>query len=117
MERAGNFLGHTLRRMKRPEAAMAWLSAVWPNVVGPTLAAHTRPVRCSLGRLEISADGKPWQRQIEGMTTEFRDQVNKAWGSTLIREVKFVASQAELRHVSKEFDNNHTPFVRGNRKQ
>ena len=117
MERAGNFLGNTFRKMKRPEAAIAWLSAVWPSVVGSTLAAHTRPVRCSHGRLEISADAKPWRRQIEGLSVEFSAQVNKAWGSTLVREVKFVASQAELRHVSKELDNNHTPFVRGNRKQ
>jgi predicted nucleic acid-binding Zn ribbon protein len=117
MERAGNFLGNTFRKMKRPEAAIAWLSAVWPSVVGSTLAAHTRPVRCSQGRLEISADAKPWRRQIEGLSVEFSAQVNKAWGSTLVREVKFVASQAELRHVSKELDNDHTPFVRGNRKQ
>jgi predicted nucleic acid-binding Zn ribbon protein len=117
MHRAGDFLGSTFRALKRPEAAITWLSAVWPSVVGAAMAAHTRPVRCSHGRLEISADGKPWQRQIEGMTREFRDQVNKAWGSALIREVKFVASQAELRHISKELDNNHTPFVRGNRKK
>jgi predicted nucleic acid-binding Zn ribbon protein len=117
MERAGSFLGSTFRKMKRPEAAMTWLSATWPAVVGQTLAAHTRPVRCIQGRLEISADGRPWQRQIEGMAGDFRDQINRAWGAALIREVKFVATQAELRHVSKELDNNHTPFVRGNRKR
>ena len=116
MERAGNFLGNTFRKMKRPEATIAWLNAVWPSVVGRTLAAHTRPVRCTHGRLEISADAKPWRKQIEGLSVEFSAQVNKAWGSTLVREVKFVATQAELRHVSKELDNNHTPFVRGNRK-
>ena len=103
--------------MKRPEATIMWLSAVWPSVVGSTLAAHTSPVRCMHGRLEIRADGKPWQRQIEGLSDEFRANVNKAWGSTLVREVKFVVTQAELRHISKELDNNHTPFVRGNRKR
>ncbi len=117
MERAGDFLGTVLRKTKRPEAAMAWLTGVWPSVVGKTLAAHTRPVRCAGACLEISADAKPWENQIEGMKREFCDQVNKAWGSTLVRDVKFVATQASLRHVDKEFDDEHTPFVRGNRKQ
>jgi predicted nucleic acid-binding Zn ribbon protein len=117
MERAGDFLGSVLRKTRRPEAAMVWLRGAWPSVVGKTLSAHTRPMKCSNGCLEISADGKAWERQMEGMKREFCEQVNKAWGGTLVREVKFVATQASLRHLDKEFDNEHTPFVRGNRKK
>jgi len=110
MERAGTFLGGALRRMRRPEAALAWLTSAWPTVVGPTLAAHTRPVRCGAGCLEISTDGKAWQKQIEGMQREFCAQVNCSWGGDLVREVKFVAKPGP--HISHELDNNHTPFVR-----
>lgn len=101
--------------MKRPEAAVAWLSGVWPSVVGKTLAAHTRPVRCHAGCLEIAADDKPWQNQIEQMQREFCAQVNKAWGATLVREVKFVAAKPGPRHISHELDNEHTPFIRKRR--
>ena len=83
MERAGNFLGGMLRQLKRPEAAVAWLSGVWPSVVGKTLARHTRPVRCHKGCLEVAADGKAWRKQLEEMKSEFCTQVNKAWGSAL----------------------------------
>jgi hypothetical protein len=38
--------------------------------------------------------------------------VNKAWGSTLVREVKFVAAKPGPRHISRELDNEHTPFIR-----
>jgi Dna[CI] antecedent, DciA len=111
MERAGNFLGGMFRQLKRPEAAVAWLSGVWPQVVGLTIAAHTRPVRCDAGCLEIAADGKPWRIQLETMSAEFCTQVNRNWGGNLVREIKFVDDQ-KLRHISHEFDNDHTPFVR-----
>lgn len=113
MERAGNFLGGMLRQLRRPEAAVAWLSGVWPSVVGHTLAAHTRPVQCHSGCLEISADGKAWQRQLEQMKPEFCAQVNKAWGSTLVREVKFAKPVPP--RISHELDNEHIPFIRRRR--
>ena len=111
MEKAGNFLGGMFRQLKRPEAAVAWLSGVWPQVVGRTIAAHTRPVRCAAGCLEIAADGKPWRIQLETMGAEFCAQVNRNWGGSLVREIKFVDDQ-KLRRISHEFDNDHTPFVR-----
>ncbi len=111
MEKAENFLGGMLRQLKRPEAAVAWLSGVWPQVVGRTIAAHTRPVRCAGGCLEVATDGKPWRVQLETMQKEFCAQVNRNWGGTLVREVKFVPA-TRLRHISHEFDNDHTPFVR-----
>lgn len=111
MEKAGDFLGGMLRQMKRPEAAVAWLAGVWPQVVGPTVAAHTRPVSCVAGRLEVATDGKPWQVQLETMSREFCTQVNRNWGGNLVREIRFVPS-ARPRHISHEFDNDHTPFVR-----
>jgi predicted nucleic acid-binding Zn ribbon protein len=112
MERAGNFLGGMLRQLKRPEAAVAWLSGVWPSVVGKTLARHTRPVRCHKGCLEVAADGKAWRKQLEEMKDEFCTQVNKAWGSALVREVKFVPAKPGPQHISHELNNEHTPFIR-----
>jgi predicted nucleic acid-binding Zn ribbon protein len=111
MDKASNFLGGMLRQLKRPEAAVAWLSGVWPQVVGRTIAAHTHPVRCAAGCLEIAADGKPWRVQLESMSNEFCAQVNRNWGGNLVREIKFVDAHRP-RHISHEFDNDHTPFIR-----
>jgi len=93
MDKAGDLLGRVARKLKHPEAPLAWLSSSWPQIVGKTLAAHTHPLRCEKGCLEVSADAKPWQRQLEHMTRDFCDRINHAWGSTLIREVKFVAKK------------------------
>jgi predicted nucleic acid-binding Zn ribbon protein len=110
MERAGEFLGRALRRLDRTEAALAWLTSAWPSIVGQSLASHTRPVRCERGTLDIAAVGAPWTVHIESMQREFCTLINQAWGSTLIREVKFLAScPARLSH---ELDSTHTPFLR-----
>jgi predicted nucleic acid-binding Zn ribbon protein len=115
MQKAGEFLGKVVRRIQRPEAALAWLAGSWSNVVGETLAAHTRPVRCSSGCLDIAIDGKPWQKQVENLSKEFCARINREWGGSLVREVKFVPSKLGSRFIAHENDNNHTPFVRSRR--
>ena len=112
VERAGEFLGRVAQRLGKPEAAIAWLGAAWPSIVGGALAAHTRPIRCESGCLTIAADGKPWQKQLEGLKQEFCSGINRAWGRTLVREVRFIAGKAELNRVSRELDNEYTPFIR-----
>lgn len=123
MERAGDLLGRTLRRLKRPEAALSWLSAAWPQIVGSALAAHTRPVSCDQGCLEISADGKAWRKELEDLKPQFCARINQAWGGTLVREIRFGAARAAAASANgagnsvpgrlpRELDNDHTPFIR-----
>ena len=45
------------------------------------------------------------------MKAEFCARINQAWGGTLVREIKFVSKPGPKR-VSRELDNEHTPFVR-----
>jgi predicted nucleic acid-binding Zn ribbon protein len=120
MERAGEFLGRALRRLEHPEAALAWLVAAWPAIVGKPLAARTRPVRCDGGCLEIATDGKAWQKQLEELQREFCTRINQAWGGNIVRKIRFVANgrapnnsaSPGPQHLSRELDNEYTPFVR-----
>src|SRR5579863_5460804 len=119
MDRAGEFLGTVLRRLDRPEATLAWLTSAWPSIVGAALAAHTRPTRCNNKCLELIADGKAWQSQVETMQRQFCGRVNQAWGGTLVREVRFVSAQPTAApagpgptRASLETDNAHLPFIR-----
>lgn len=114
MDHAGEILGRVVRKMNRPEAALAWLRSSWTVIVGKTLAAHTHPIRCQNGSLEIAADGKGWRKQLDGMKTEFCARINQAWGGSLVREIKFLSKPGPKR-VAREFDNEHTPFVRKRR--
>jgi predicted nucleic acid-binding Zn ribbon protein len=115
MHKAGEFLGKVVRRFDKPEATLAWLAGAWREIAGKTLAAHTRPVKCDGGYLEVAADTKAWQRQIEGLKRELRDRINCAWGGNLVREVKFVSAKPGPKHISRENDNAHTPFIRRRR--
>src|SRR6202453_2399885 len=111
MDRAGKLLGGVLRRLDRPEAALAWLASAWPKVVGKILAAHTKPIRCEAGRLEIVADGKAWQKQLESMKKEFCERGNQAWGGNLGPRVNFIAKPLRQR-VELGMDNEHMAFIR-----
>ena len=112
MEKAATVLGRALRRVNRPEAAIAWLQSTWPQVVGRLLAAHTRPVRCVNGKLEVSVDAKPWQSQVEGFENTLRARINEAWGRVLVRELLFATPRTPPSRIPRELDINHTPFVR-----
>jgi predicted nucleic acid-binding Zn ribbon protein len=130
MDRAADLLGRVARKIKRPEASMVWLASSWSRIVGKTIAAHTRPLRCQNGCLEIAADGKVWQRQLESMSRDFCAQINRAWGSILVREVKFATAKnrpaaragsaaagpstpaSVSRSIAYELDNDHIPFIR-----
>jgi predicted nucleic acid-binding Zn ribbon protein len=111
MERAGEFLGRAARRLKGAEAPLAWLSAVWPEIVGQGLASHTRPVRCHAGRLDLMADGEAWRQEINSAREEICLRINQGWGGSLVREVTVTAAKPEPAR-SYETDNNHTPFIR-----
>ena len=112
MQRAGDFLGQVVKRLGKKEAALAWLSAAWPGLVGQSLASHTRPVGYSAGTLEIEADRQPWQKQVQEMSADFCARINQAWGSTLISKVRVTAAPKKNSHVSREADNKYIPFIR-----
>jgi predicted nucleic acid-binding Zn ribbon protein len=112
MERAGEILGKALRRLKRPEAALAWLSSAWPSIVGESLAMHARPVRCTAGCLELAAESAAWQQQLLTMKQELCGRINRAWGASLVREVKFVPARFALNRPLRDVDNEYTPFIR-----
>ena len=101
MERAGQSLWSALRRVARPEKPLDLLVAVWPLMVGRRLADHTRPVAWSKGRVDVAVDQPEWQNQLESMGKDVRKQVNKWWGSELVREVRFVPEKTSRAAASR----------------
>ena len=112
MQRAGEILSKVLRRLDRPEAAQAWLTSAWPAIVGESVAMHARPLNCVGGCLELAADGRAWQQQIEAMRSELLERVNQSWGATLVHELKFVSPNRGAARPSRAVDNNYKPFIR-----
>jgi predicted nucleic acid-binding Zn ribbon protein len=73
---------------------------------------HAQPVRCAAGCLELATDGVAWRQQLETMKHELCSRINRAWGASLVREVKFVPAGPSLNRPSREVDNEHIPFIR-----
>ena len=58
------------------------LAAVWPLIVGPRLAEHTRPLAWTAQRLRVGVDPGPWKSQVERMGKPVRAKVNAWWGKS-----------------------------------
>jgi hypothetical protein len=127
MQKAGDILRGAMKGLRRPEQPLDWLAAVWPVVMGKHLASHTRPLGCREGVLEVGVDGAAWKAQLEEMAGSLRRQVNRWWGSELVRWVKLVPQPATIPAgrpgagaggasakppVPVELANEHTPFIR-----
>jgi hypothetical protein len=106
MERAGKSLWSALRRVARPEKPLDLLTAVWPLMVGRRLASHTRPVAWVKGRVDVAVDEPEWKSQLESMGKDVRAQVNRWWGSELVREVRFVPEKVKRQTSGRA---GHTP--------
>lgn len=48
----------------------------WPDIVGETIAEHTRPVRLAGGILVIAAPDTSWATQVRYLVDEIRQHVN-----------------------------------------
>lgn len=104
-----------LRRATPQRSSFAWLAGTWPAIVGKRLAEHTRPSDLAGGVLHIAVSGKEWRVELEPVAEEFRARVNEAWGSNVVREIRFSDDRKGKLRIRHEFDNDYTPFVRGKR--
>jgi len=59
----------------------------WPEVVGPAVADHSRPVKLLGDVLVISVDSSAWATQLTYMTTTLCAQVNEAFGGPVVSRI------------------------------
>lgn len=91
---------------------MNWLAGAWPAIVGAKLGERTRPQKFADGVLDVVVSGKEWRAGLEDVAAEFAGRVNEAWGSSLVRQVRFATARPAGRRLPRSLDNEHTPFVR-----
>jgi predicted nucleic acid-binding Zn ribbon protein len=109
MDRVGDILGTTLRRMGDPNVAEVWLAATWKSLVGEAMASHSRPLSAKKGMLRVAVDGSLWRNQMKAMENEIRERVNLSWGRAIVQEIRFEVARPAVPYA---VDNEHTPFVR-----
>ena len=93
MHRAGKVVLAALRRAAGTEKPLDLLEALWPLIVGPRLAEHTRPVAWEKGWVEVAVGDRDWQEQLEHMTDVLRSRINRWWGTEIVEEITFTRSK------------------------
>jgi len=70
---------------------------IWEKVVGPQIAARTRPVRIREGILEINVDQPTWMQQLQLMKPKILVQLNAELGKTPIKDLFLKRGKVNVR--------------------
>jgi predicted nucleic acid-binding Zn ribbon protein len=69
-------------------AAMGSVFGRWAEIVGPDLAAHTRPDSFADGELAVTADSTAWATQVRLLAAALVKRLNAELGDGSVRRVK-----------------------------
>ena len=72
----------------RLAAAVGRVFGQWEHIVGPELAAHTRPDGFADGELTIAADSTAWATQVRLLAAALVRRLNAELGDGAVRRVK-----------------------------
>ena len=104
----GAALGKLVRRLDRTSGG-GWrnvrASEVWPDVVGPTISAHTGRVFLRGDELIVSVDSPIWAAELGAMSEMLKGRVNQALGKETVRSIRFAVSRevsTERRRAGRE---------------
>lgn len=70
------------------EAAVGGVFGRWPQIVGPELAAHTRPEKFEDGEVVIVADSTAWASQARLLAQMLIRRLNEELGEGTVRRVR-----------------------------
>ena len=89
--RISDSLPSVTRRIGGPDgAAFVTLASGWPEIVGPAVAAHSRPLRLSGGTLTIAVDQAGWATELTYLEATLRGRLDDTVGAGLITALRVV---------------------------
>jgi hypothetical protein len=65
------------------------LAQIWPEIVGPEVAANARPVQLKRGRLTVSASSAAWAQTLQFMSAGICVRLQEALGKGAVEQVVF----------------------------
>lgn len=90
-ERLDRALEALIRRMGlETRLARQRVLSEWDRVVGPEIAARARPVRLSGSELVVAVEHAGWAQQLAFFKAGIIRDLNRAVGSELVRDIRFV---------------------------
>jgi hypothetical protein len=96
--RAGDLVDKLLKGLGLDERLQQYRALiVWEEVVGPQIAARTRPVRIRDGVLEVNVDQPTWMQQLQLMKPKILAQLNAELGKATIKELYLKRGKVNVR--------------------
>jgi len=88
----------------RQHAAIGAVFGGWPEIVGPELAAHTKPESFDDGQLTVLADSDAWATQLRLLQGQLLKKIAAAVGHGVVKRMRIHGPTAPswrkgLRHV------------------
>lgn len=86
----GDLLMPTMARLGlKTRARHLQVMAVWAEVVGEMVAAHTNPSGLARGRLTVDTDSPAMGHQLHIQAQVIIDGINSRLGDTVVRDIRF----------------------------
>lgn len=71
------------------EKILIFLRELWPNIVGPELARHTKPESLLDGILTVLVPTGVWKTQLLELRQDMIRATNNFWKRSIVREIRF----------------------------
>jgi hypothetical protein len=96
--RAGELVDKMLKGLGLDERLHQYRALIiWEEVVGPQIAARTRPVRIREGVLEVNVDQPTWMQQLQLMKPKILTQLNAEMGKATIKDLFLKRGKVNIR--------------------
>ncbi len=69
-------------------STLSSLDDQWPNIVGPALAAHSRPIEVRDGVLIVGCSDPSWASQIKWMDASIRERFAELFDGLVISRIQ-----------------------------
>ncbi len=90
MQPVGDLVGKVLGELGLDGVALAHrIGSEWPEIVGPQVAEHCRPLGLRAGVLEVEVDSPVWSQQLQLRKPELLDKLRVRYERQAPREVRF----------------------------
>jgi hypothetical protein len=68
---------------------------LWPDVVGPTVAARAMPLRIIKGTLTVAVSSGPWKQELAFLKGMMKDKLNDCLGGEVVKEIVLKSGRVE----------------------
>jgi hypothetical protein len=68
---------------------------LWPEVVGPTVAARAMPLRIIKGTLTVVVSSGPWKQELGFLKGMMKDKLNDRLGDEVVKDIVLKSGKVE----------------------